>query len=137
MKLAINYSEAAESLVEQGRIKVDFFKCFDWFWLVQKATRLLPVTIHFDLQLGNRNLSLTDWQAVNQLFENTHILYINLHLEPERKNHADILTDSDDPIDEEKILERIYREMQPILKRYSPEQIIIENVRYAGREVRY
>jgi uncharacterized protein (UPF0276 family) len=132
MKLAINYSDAAESLVEKGKIKIDLFKCPDWPWLVKKATQLLPATVHFDLQIGNRNLPYTDWQIVNQLFENTHTLYINLHLEPERKNHTDIPTDSDDQIDEDKLLERIRREIQPLLERYSAEQIILENVRYRG-----
>jgi uncharacterized protein len=130
MKLAINYSESAEYLVKEGQIELDLFKCPDWQWMVKKASQVLPVIVHFDLQVGNRNLPYTDWQAIDQLFGSTHTLYINLHLEPGRKHHPDIPPDSPDPIDEEKIIDRILREIQPILKRYSAEQIIIENAIY-------
>jgi uncharacterized protein (UPF0276 family) len=130
MKLAINYSEAAESLLRNNHIRIDLFKCPDWSWLVKKASEMLPVIVHFNLQVGNGNLALTDWEAVDQLYANTHTLYINLHLEPGRKHHPDIPPDSEEPIHQEKIVEFILREIQPLLERYPAEQIIFENSIY-------
>lgn len=130
MKLAINYSFAAESLVQKGQINIDLFKCADIPWLVKKASRVLPVTVHFNLHAGDRSLPSTDWTAVHQLFQYTQTLYINLHLEPTSKHHADIPIDSGDSIHKERIVERILEEIQPITKRYQEEQILFENAIY-------
>lgn len=130
MKLAINYSEAAESLLNKGAIQIDIFKCPNWSWMIEKASNELPVIVHFDLQIGNRNLDNTDWQVVDQLFHETNTLYINLHLEPGRKTHSDIPADSDEPSHQDIIIERIVSEMRPIVRRYSAENIIIENAIY-------
>lgn len=130
MKLAINYSEAAESLIKQGSIPVDLFKCPDWTWLVEKASHVLPVIVHFDLQLGNNNLDQINWQVVDSLFMSTSTLYINLHMEPEKKHHPDIPPESADPIHKEKIIEIILRELQFLQSRYAADQIIIENAIY-------
>lgn len=139
MKLAINYSEAAESLMIKGGIKIDLFKCPDWPWLVKRASKILPVMVHFNLQLGNGKVDLIDWQTVDLLYLNTHTLYINLHMEPEKKDHPEIPPDSWDPIHQEKIFNLIMGEIQPLIKRYSSENIIIENTIYrvsAGKVLR-
>lgn len=134
MKLAINFSEAAELLVQSGQIKIDLFKCADIPWLVNKASRVLPVTVHFNLYVGNYTLGSTDWNTVHRLFQNTQTLYINFHFEPTSKHHADIPIESGDTVHKEKILERIIEEIQPILKHYQEEQIILENAIHRGKD---
>lgn len=139
MKLAINYSETAESLVQNGQIKIDLFKCADIPWLIKKASRVLPVTVHFNLYAGDRSLPNTDWSAVHQFFQNTQTLYINLHLEPTSKHHGDIPIDSGEPKNIEKIVERILDEIQPVTKRFRDDQILFENAIYrrkAGKALR-
>lgn len=130
MKLAINYSEAAESLVKKEKIHIDLFKCADSPVLVKRASLVLPVTVHFNFQVGHYSLSSLDWETLDQLFNTTHTLYINLHLEPDKSNHEDIPIDAADPIHIEIIAERIIQEIQPLLKHHPAGQIIIENAIY-------
>ena len=52
MNFAINYSPQAGELLKQGKIEINLFKCPDWPELIQEASALAPVYVHFPLIAG-------------------------------------------------------------------------------------
>lgn len=62
MKLAVNWSPQAESLLLEGRIDVDLWKCADWPELVDPALRTKPAYVHFPIRAGDG--SVPDWNSV-------------------------------------------------------------------------
>ena len=80
MNLAINYSPQAASLLKEGIIQLDYFKCPDWPDLIAQAQQLRPAAVHFEIIASAGNLSQKDWSLVDRLLEETGTHYINLHL---------------------------------------------------------
>ena len=65
---------------QQGRVQIDRFKCADWPELIEPASSLLPIYVHFPLVAGTNTLDNTDWERVERLLGETGTPYVNVHL---------------------------------------------------------
>lgn len=124
MELAINWSPQAASLMNQGQIRPDRFKCPDWPDLIAQARAQAPVYIHFPLHVGEERIAEADWATFERLRQETDTPFINLHLNPKRSFFADPTP--------EVIEERLLREVTWVVQRFGAESVIVENVIYFG-----
>ena len=82
MKLAVQYSEAARSLVERGEVEVDLFKCPPWPEVVEAASALRPAMVHFDFQAGQEPHVREQLVEAEKWLESTETPFVNTHLAP-------------------------------------------------------
>jgi hypothetical protein len=130
--LAINYSHPAASLLTQGNIQIDRFKCPDWPDMIAEASRLCQVAVHSNLKAGRGNLGSKDWNSIMYLLELTQTPFLNLHLETRTADFPDIPLDTTDPLHIEQIVERIVDDVKIAIHHFGEEKIILENVPYLG-----
>ena len=133
INLAINYSHEAATLVKEGRIHIDKFKCPDWEDLIEEALQFSPVAVHFELRAGAGKLHKADWKKILRLMKQTNTPYINLHMNPSIKNYPDIPVDSTDPKDIEFITEKIIGDINTTARYVGAENVIVENVPFRGK----
>ncbi len=134
MQLAINYSNAAARLVQSGQIDINYFKTPEWDWLVNEASQLKPVAVHFSLEAGNDNLGQVDWDNVEHLSQLTGTPYINLHLDARQSYYPDISVDTANAAEVEKVAKIIMFDVMGVEERFGSERVIIENSPYRGEE---
>jgi uncharacterized protein (UPF0276 family) len=132
MYLAINYSSSAARLVQTGKIQIDYFKTPDWEWLVDEATSLRPVAVHFTLAAGNATLGTAKWDVVEHLAQTTATPYINLHLDARNEYFPDLPVNTTDPSNTERVLSVMISDVRGVVERYGPGRVIIENSPYRG-----
>lgn len=132
MKLAVNYSTQAAVLLRNSLIKIDFFKCPDWPFLIQEAQQHAPVAVHFNLTAGNGRLHKTKWDQIKKLKEETNTPYVSLHLESSTKDFPGYLPENITKEQARKIKDAIYKDINAAMLHFPAEQIIIENVPYRG-----
>lgn len=136
MKFAVNYSPLLAEMVQEGSLQIDRFKCPAWPDLLVEAQKAGPVYIHFPLSIGNglggpldeekKTLAYLDYLA--ELFETTGTPLVNTHFTPLAKNYPGLPTDTRDPRHIRQVLDGALRDLEPLLKRFGPERVTIENI---------
>jgi uncharacterized protein (UPF0276 family) len=137
MKLAVNYSPQAVTLLKEGRIQVDYLKCPDWIDLIQQATSEHPVVVHFNLDVGQGEIENVNWNRVAKLLCQTGTPYVNLHLAPTVYAFPGILPERPTPQQSALVLDQILREVNSVVERFGAERVILENNPYYGAEGEY
>lgn len=132
MRFAVNYSPQAEALLQAGTIQVDLWKCPDWPGLLAQAGRSRPVYVHFPLNLGAGEMASHDWGEVERWRQETGTPYVNLHLIAKAGDVARVLVDSREADDLDRVAAHLVREVAPVVDRFGPEAVIVENVIYRG-----
>ena len=132
MNLAINYSPAVCKLVRTEGIQVDYFKTPDWDWMINEATHIRPVAVHFTLDAGNNQLSQVDWGHIRGLLHSTGTPFINLHLDPRQSSYPDLSVDSNNPYVVERLYQIMYTDVKAVVQRFGAERVIVENSPYRG-----
>lgn len=132
MRLAVNYSPQAESLLAEGVIQFDHFKCPDWPAPIALAERNRPVYVHFPLRAGDGTLTHADWAGVERLLAQTATHHVNLHLVAPTDCYPGMPLDSREPEHLEQVGERLIADVQVAARRFGSERVVVENVIYRG-----
>jgi len=141
MLFSINFSTQAAVLFQQGRLKIDRFKCPDWPYLIDEASEYCPPAVHFNLTAGRGKFSLKtgrksrEWifrklDEVDRIANETQTPYINLHLEARNADFPEIPIDSTLPSHQEMIFSQVISDVETVVSRFGRQRIIIENVPY-------
>ncbi|BDI29814.1 hypothetical protein CCAX7_18650 [Capsulimonas corticalis] len=145
MKLAINYSSAADGLARDGLLPVDLFKCPSPFDtdvsvhmpdLLERARGTRPVYVHFPLFAGNGSLRDVDWDGIESVLAETATPYVNLHLETRSADFPGVPVDTTDPAHQEQIAEALIADVALAVARLGAERVIVENVVARGSVLR-
>jgi uncharacterized protein (UPF0276 family) len=134
MYLAINYSPAAANLVQSGDITIDYFKTPDWDWIVNKASLLKPVAVHFGLEAGNGSLDQVDWDLIRHLRELTNTPYVNIHVDARQCYYPDFPVNTAKKDAVEIVTKVILSDVMALVNRFGADRVIIENSPYQGFE---
>lgn len=122
MKLAVNFSPQAADLFQAGQIQFDLFKTPNWHNMVKEAVEIMPVYVHFDLYVGDGQLSQVDWPQVEEFLSSTGTEIVNLHVvSPPDLNPCD-------QSQVERELDSIVDAVASVCKRFGPERVITENI---------
>ncbi len=132
MHLAINYSPAAAGLVKAGQIDIDYFKTPNWDWLIEEASKLRPVAVHFTLDAGNDSLREVDWDKLEQQLQATRTPFVNLHLDARQSYYPTITTNTAHASEVEAVMRIILSDVEMAVRRFGAERVIIENSPYQG-----
>ncbi len=135
MNFAVNFSEAAENLIRNGQIRVDYFKCPAWPDLVRRAKGSGPVYVHFPLRVGQgigdamdtETKQPADWRKVETLLEQTGTLQVNLHLAPRVGELDGVSFDAAGSCEVEVVAESMIRDVRSVVKRFGAERVVLEN----------
>jgi uncharacterized protein (UPF0276 family) len=135
MNFAVNFSEAAENLVRNGQIQVDYLKCPAWPDLVRRARKSGPVYVHFPLRVGRgigdamdtETKQPADWGKVETLLDQTDTRQVNLHLAPRVGELDDISFDAADGCDIGVVAESLIRDVRSVVQRFGAERVVLEN----------
>jgi uncharacterized protein (UPF0276 family) len=122
MKLAVNYSPQAAELLQTDQIQFDLFKTPNWHNMVEEAVEIMPVYVHFDLCVGDGQLSQVDWAEVEDFLSSTGTSIVNLHV---------VSSPDLNPCDQGQVeskLDKIVEEVSSVCKRFGPERVITENI---------
>lgn len=126
MRLAVNWSPAAEKLVLEGKIDVDLWKCSDWPELVGPALKTRPAYVHFPIHTSaDFNV---DWAKVRGWMDITGTKNVNMHLVATRKDFPDIPFDSRDPAHRERVITMMVDCIERAGKEMGIERIVCENL---------
>ncbi len=134
MHLAINYSPAAARLVRSGQIDIDYFKVPNWHWIINEASQLKPVAVHFTLDAGNDSLGQVDWEIVQQQARSTGTPFINLHLDARHNYYPNFAVDTTEPTEVNTVFKIILSDVMRAIEHFGSERVIIENSPYQGLE---
>ena len=137
MKLAVNYSPQALSLLSQQHMGVDRLKCPPWPELIAQAQASCPAYVHFGLDAGCGSLADTAWGMVERLLLETDTPYINVHLQARTEKFAAIPADSRQPSHLQAVAESFIKDVELLAQRFGPERVIVENVIYLGPEGKF
>lgn len=132
MHLAINYSPQAATLLNEGLIEIDNFKCPDWPDLIAEAQKYRPAAVHFEINASSGNLRDRDWSLVDRLLEETGTHYINLHLASNIKDFPGFELKVTDPEQKKLIVDKLLADVWAVVERYGAERVIAENVPFRG-----
>src|SRR5690606_13469185 len=94
-RLAVNFSPALASLVQDGSVTVDVFKVPDWDDLIAAASAHGPVYVHFPVELGATKLGVDLGRSL-ELLEATGTTHLNAHVVPSRERFPDLDVDAVD-----------------------------------------
>jgi len=141
MLFAINFSTQAAVLFQQGRIKIDRFKCPDWPYLIEEASEYCQPAVHFNLNAGRGKFSpksgrkSSEWifrklDEVDKIAKDTQTPFINLHLEARSADFPEFPIDSVQPSHQEIIFSQVIADVQTIVSRFGNQRVIVENVPY-------
>ena len=126
MRLAVNWSPAAEKLLLEGKIDIDLWKCSDWPELVEPALKTKPAYVHFPIRTST-NFSV-DWDAVRGWMEKTGTKNVNMHLMATTKDFPDIPFTSRDPVHRSRVIAMMVDCIAQAAKVVGIERIICENL---------
>ncbi len=124
MKFAINYSPQAAEMLDEGRIKIDLYKCPEWPDLITAAQKQRPLYIHFPLQAG-RDSKLT-FDEIEDLLRVSETYFVNTHLAPHSSDFG-IPEGTCEVLHVEAITECLMRDVEQLVARFGAEQVIVEN----------
>ncbi len=136
MKLAANYSSPTSDLLQSGQIQIDCFKCPAWPDLVTTVQEIYPTYVHFPLRVGmgigdaidTETNQPADWRKVEKLLAQTDTPYVNVHLAPTVHDHPDMPVDMTDPVDSERLVESVLKDLRAVANRFGANQVIVENI---------
>lgn len=136
MEFAVNYSPLLAELVREGQVQLDRFKCPAWPDLVEEARALLPVYTHFPLIIGSgagmpvddERHAPADLGAVAAIREMSGTPLINTHFIPMERDYPGVSRWTREPAHIEQILSAALRDLEPLLERFGPQMVTIENV---------
>lgn len=136
MKFAANYSPLLAELVRTGQIQLDYFKCPSWPGLVAEASQALPVYVHFPLSVGGgrgapldeETGALADLECVADLLESSATPLVNAHFIAPCSQYPAIPPESRDPRHIDQVISSTLRDLEPLLRRFGPERVILENI---------
>jgi uncharacterized protein len=118
MELAINYSRQAAKLVEDGKILLDRFKCPDWPELIEEASKVLPVYVHFAINAGSDDSQTKDWGVADRLAHTTNTPFVNLHLAARASDFAS----------GEAVVTRLHGDVARAVGFFGADRVIVENI---------
>ena len=135
MRLAVNYSAATSSLLRRGAINFDAFKVPAWPDLAALARAQHPTYVHFPLIVGaglgdaldGETNGLADWAKVERLLGETDTRFVNVHLAPAPEHAPGIPRDSVEPAHASVVIERMVRDLRPVVARFGADRVIAEN----------
>lgn len=135
MDFAANYSPVTESLLAQGRIALDRFKCPAWPHLVSRVSARHRVHVHFPLLAGwGRGDALdgethapADWRRVESLLAATGTPFVNLHLSPDAEHYPGVDPADAGPGIASRVAENLIRDVEAVVRRFGRERVIVEN----------
>ncbi|MGA2582516.1 MAG: DUF692 family multinuclear iron-containing protein [Tepidisphaeraceae bacterium] len=120
MQLAINFSDPASELLAAGKIRLDRFKTPDWLDLIERATKQLPVYIHFAINAGADDSKTRDWAAADALARATDTPFVNLHLAPRAKDFVGR--------DERAVVDAMMNDVTKAVQFFGTDRVIVENI---------
>lgn len=127
MHIALNYSPQAAALLNQGTIKLDYYKVPDWPDMVGTASAQLPVYVHWPLMAGRHNGKQVGWEQIAALRDQTTTPYINTHLAPRASNFAGMPLDTTHPEHTRSLIEAMHDDIRQLVDRFGAAQVILEN----------
>jgi uncharacterized protein (UPF0276 family) len=135
MKFAVNYSQPAERFLGSGEIAFDLFKLPAWPDLVDRVSAQYPGYVHFPFCVSSGRGEPFDFDnkqrvtvsLTESFLAKTRTPMVNIHLAPQAFQHPDI-----DPGDlstavQEKIIERMSRDVAALIDDFGAEKVIAEN----------
>lgn len=136
MKLAVNYSPILASLVEDGTVTIDAFKCPAWESVVSVAESLLPTYVHLPLVVGqglgtawnSDKKAVVAWDEIDGWLNRTISPYVNLHLETTLRDYPQIPRHSERADHMEFLVECALADIAPVIERYGKERVMVENL---------
>lgn len=127
MKLAVNWSPQAETLLRDGAIDVDLWKCADWPEIVEPAKATgKPCYVHFPLRAGDG--SIPDWGKVREWLAATDTRFVNMHLSGTMRDFPDVPFESRAPEHRSRVADAFVRDIEAAGKEMGMERIIVENL---------
>ena len=136
MEFAVNYSPPLAELVKQGQVRIDRYKCPAWPDLLAEAKQSLPIYIHFALGVGDgsgmpydsETKGPADLDRIAGLLESSGTPLVNTHLIAPARSYPEIPMDSREPRHIRQVVDTTLRDLEPLLKRFGPERVTMENV---------
>ncbi len=133
MEFAVNYSPTLAELVRAGQVQVDRFKCPAWLSLLAEARLTLPLYIHFPLEiswgkgcpLNTETGAPADLDFIQDLLDSSATPYVNTHFFPPQAHGGNAANMQN--LHPGEIIDAAQRDLEPLLRRFSPERILIEN----------
>lgn len=147
-EFAVNYSAAAATLVAEGKIQIDRFKCPAWPDLLDRlASRNAeqpPLYVHFPLLVGTgRGMPIStetndepDWGMIETILRTTATPWVSAHMGPRPEDHPNL---ADRSWDEQVavITEALIRDFEPLVTMFGAENVVGENIfEYFGGHLR-
>lgn len=124
MELAINYSTQAAELLQEGKIRLDRFKCADWPDMIADASKLAPIYVHFPLEAGlKQQRKPVDLDAVAAMRDQTSTPMINTHL----------IAYADDGQSDAEIEATMLADVGAVAGRFGAVNVMAENIPYYDR----
>lgn len=110
MKFALNYSKPAAKLLEEKKIEIDLFKTTEWDSMIDAASLLRPVYVHFPLKIGADDIG--DLDAAEKAANKTNTKYVNAHCATTKGENK---------------YERTLADLKQIVSRFGANRVIFEN----------
>ena len=124
MKLALNFSQAAATLVRARAVTIDLYKCPDWPGLVYEAESQRPVYVHFPFAAGRVTPDRIDVASVEAWQARTSTRHVNTHLDPELGDEHGFFVRT------EAAIARAVRDVRALVERFGAHNVVVENVPY-------
>lgn len=132
----MNYSLAANELLQNESIQLDLFKCPAWPETVTEARRYLPTYVHFPLRVdgsrsGPRNTEtndLADLNAIEAILKQSDASTVNLHLSPSTADYDHLAQDTTDSAYINRLLQDAINDIEILQRRFGEDKVIVENV---------
>ncbi len=131
MRLAVNYSEAARSLLREGEIAFDLWKCAplgELGGIDNLSADDPPGYVHFPLDAGAPDFLDTDWSALERTLDATRTPFVNVHLNATKRQFPGC-SDEDARA---AIRDRFRVALELLATRFGAERVLAENVVYRG-----
>lgn len=124
MKLAVNYSRSAATLVRARAVDIDWFKCPDWADVVEVAGQQRPVHVHFPFVAGRRQAATVDVVDAEDWMTRTSTRHVNTHLDVEVGDEPGLFAQT------EAAIARALRDVSRLVGIFGPHCVVVENVPY-------
>lgn len=128
MKFAVNYSPAAEKLLDAGRIEVDLFKCPEFPDLLAEVSSRRTCYVHFPFRAGRRGMDQIDWPEAERMMRVAQSHDVNAHLAPCAADFDGMAVTDDDPASRRKVIEAMVADAGELARRFGPEHVLLESV---------